>query len=213
MNSFKLMIMLIISMLMLSALTVQTGEAQIGEREFRQTHINLKAADGLSPETEHDNETEAQRELVLAQYDDFGVGRTNRQWVDVGTWISDGIENALTLDSGQYRFNMWFQVVDSTYTADPDWEFTLRRNGVDVTSIQVLNTAESTTEPIEIWATANVGSPEEAQTDDTFEIFIRYRAWEDCYIYYDNVTYDSGGGGEHGFRHRSPGRHILCKIP
>ena len=195
MNSFKLIVMMIISMLMLSALTIQTGEGQTGEREFRQTHINLKAGDGLSPETEHDNETEAQRELVIAQYDDFGVGRTNRQWVDVGTWMSDGIENALTLDSGQYRFNMWFQVVDSTYTADPDWEFTLRRNGVDVTSVQVLNTAESNTQPIEIWANSNVGSPEEAEAGDTFEIYIRYRAWEDCYIYYDNVTYDSGGVG------------------
>ena len=195
MKIFKMLVMIIISIMIFSALTIPAAEALNGEREFKLVHINLKQGYGLSPETEHNSDTEAQTQTVQADYQDGLIGRTDRQWVDVGTWTSSGIDSAFTLDSGQYKFNMWFQVADTDYQADPDWEFTLRHNEENLASVQILNTAESNTEPIEVWATTNIGSPVDAASGDTFEIFIRYRAWEDCTIYYDNVTYDAGGVG------------------
>lgn len=195
MNSLKILVMMIISIMILSALTIPAGEAQGGEREFKQVHINLKADDKLGPEFEHDNETEPQKKRVHAKYDQYPGTRANREWVDVGTWISEGLDGSMTLDSGQFTFNIWFQVMQSDYNANADWEFHLYHNDGEIASASVTNSDESKDHPVEVRASGNIGSPVDAQVGDTFKIYIRYQAWEDCDVYYDTMEYDSGGVG------------------
>ena len=160
MNNLKITILLIISILMLSAVVVPVGESANGEREFRLVHINLKAEDGLSPEFEHENDTEPQTKRVRAQYDEYPGTRTNREWVDAGTWTSDGVAGAMTIDSGTFTFNLWFQVVASDYSAEPDWEFKFFHNGVEICTVTVTNAEESSDHPVEVRANANIGTPD-----------------------------------------------------
>ena len=129
---------------------------------------------------------------VEADYDEHPLMRTNRQYVDVGTWIYDPMIQQTVL-SGTVTFNAWFMVEpDSAYNADPDWMFILYQNGVEITSAEILNTEESDTEPVDVEATTTLNDPVVLEAGDELSVNIQYRGWEDIDFYYGNVTYDAG---------------------
>ena len=99
------------------------------EKEFKQVHINMKADDIFSPEYNHRGDADHERRSVEADCDEYGNIKTNRQYVDVGTWESYWIRGNLTL-KGTIRFNLWFKERDDGYDNNPDWQFELQYNGV-----------------------------------------------------------------------------------
>ena len=148
----------------------------------------------LSPEVP--NESPAETIHVEAQYEDHIVGRTNRQWVDVGAWTSSPMTQNVIL-KGEVTFTIWFQVTESGYNADPDWEFVLSIDGFEIASAEVVNSAESNEQPIEITASTSVSSGRGSgqvtvPKGDTISLVIRYRGWEDATVHFGNITYDSG---------------------
>jgi len=160
--------------------------------EMANLHLNMKADDELLPETKGDPEADPRTQQVEAEYDEFLPGsRTNRQWVDVGTWTTSAVNSDFSID-GWVEFNIWFQVYESGYDAEPDWEFNLTHNGELRMSVLEEDTDESTEEPIEVTGGATLGDPIVVQEGDTLSLIIRYQAWEDCDIYFDCAIYDSG---------------------
>jgi len=160
------------------------------EGESANYHINIKADDFLLPETNADEDAPAETKNIEAEYDQGPLMRTNRKWVDVGTWTSDPIAIDATFE-GTIQYNIWFQEYESVYDGDPDWRFEFLHNGETESSVEI-NTDSSKDEPIEITADSTLDEPINAKAGDTIGLHIEYRAWEDCDIYFDNMDYDSG---------------------
>ncbi len=190
MKLIKVFAVLIIAAFILSAIPTPT-EGQGGKREFKSTHLNLKADDKLSPETEHANDTEAQKKRVKAKYDNYGVAKANRQWVDVGTWTSDGVAGDFTI-KGTVVFNIWFEEVDDGTDNSPDWQFDLKQNDQSVAHVEKDGTDSQPNKVIEVTASVALSDDVQVKAGDKLSVYIQYRGWEDCDVYYDNITYDSG---------------------
>lgn len=181
---------LIMAAFVVSALP-QPAESQEGSREFKSTHLNLKANELLSPETEHKNDTEAQTKRVNADYDSYPGLKANRRWVDVGTWTSSGVAGSFTI-KGSVVFNIWFKEIDDGTDNSPDWKFELKRNDETIASAEVDGTNSDPDNVIEVTASASLAQDIQVNAGDKLSLNIQYRGWEDCDVYYDNVTYDSG---------------------
>ena len=190
MRLIKIFAVLIIAAFILSAIPTPT-EGQGGKREFKSTHLNLKANDILSPETEHKNDTEAQTKRVKAKYDSYPGVKTNRQWVDVGTWTSDAVAGDFTI-KGTVVFNIWFKEIDDGTDNSPDWQFDLKQNDESVAHVEKDGTNSDPNKVIEVTASVALTQDVQVKAGDKLSVYIQYRGWEDCDVYYDNITYDSG---------------------
>ena len=184
------------------------------EREFKLVHLNLKKDYGLSPEYNHSIDTEAVNHTVFAQYEDHVVMRTNRQWVDVGIWTSLSIDADMVIQSGDFYFNVWFQVNQSDYNANPDWEFTFYRNDELLINVSDSSERESREHPEETIVIAHLDSQITLSKGDIVALKIRYRAWEDCSLYYDNMSLDSGALGNMNsiFIHDAGGKEVNARF-
>ena len=185
--------MVVIIFLLISIPGTNAGNEDGG---FKKVHFNMKAEDGLSPQYLSIDDTEAENKTVAAKYDQYPGTRANREWVDVGNWTSDEFQHNFTLNSGPFVFNVWFLIEDGDYSADPDWEFYLYHNDNEIATATVIGSENSKEHPIELIETANIDSQVSIKVGDTLRISIRYKAWEDCYLYFGNLTFDSGGAGE-----------------
>ncbi len=193
MNPSKIFVTIIMLSLVLTVIAVPEGNGQDVIREAKNVHINMKADSVFSPEYESGNDTEPQKKRVFADYDDYGAVLMNQRYVDVGTWTSDGMEGDMTV-SGNILFNIWFIEVSNNGGSanDPDWIFELQYNGDAVAQVEIMDTASSDTQVIEITAQTNLAEPLSVGPGDTLGVYIQYKGWEDIDVYYDNIDYDSG---------------------
>ena len=197
MKANQIVVILLLASLSLTALTMPVGEAQEDTREFRFVHLNLKDSDKLSPETNHKNNTEAITKYVPAEYSESPLfpGARTPEWTDAGKWNSDAIKAPMTL-RGTVKFNLWYTIRDEGFNGEPDWIFELQKNGDAIATTDIVTSAKSTDEPVEVRASALLSSTIEAVASDTFTVYIQYRNAEDCDLYYDNLTYFSGAAVE-----------------
>jgi len=153
-------------------------------------HINLKAGDILHPETKGDPDASPEMIHVEAEYtEDIFGNRGNRDWVEVGTWSAQDRETDFEWD-GQVRFNVWYQIIDEGYDADPQFSFGLQIAG-NFYYEEVAAVDPGTNDVIELAFSRNFASDTLA-TDDEITLHIEYEAWEDCNFYFDNASYDAG---------------------
>ena len=176
--------------------TIETGES--GTVDFHLTddpsvtvadHLFLRDHDKLS--TTLPIGSPATTKSVAANYTQHPGVRTNRQWVDVGTWESDPFTQQHVLRE-DVTFSLWFMVEPGDYIAEPDWEFTLYRNDAEILSATITGSEESEEHPIQISVTGSLESDVLLSAGDTLSVEISYNGWEDATVYYGNVTYDSG---------------------
>ena len=125
---------------------------------------------------------------VEADYEQYPGVRTNRQWVDVGTWETSPEDIILEAD-GAISFHLWFLTPDEGYTADPEFRFTLRDN--DTKLLQVTGSvsyipAETITEYV---VTGDLDSVH--LQGKVLSLSIEYRAWEDCVLYLGDPEHES----------------------
>jgi len=190
-----LVTVIVLLSLLLSAITIPGADGQV-IREFKQVHINLKAEDLFSPEYEHRGDTEPQTLRINADYDQYPLSRTNRRWVDVGTWTSDTLDGDMTVQ-GTVVFNVWFQEIDEGYDNQPSWQFDLLLNDESIAHVETGTTASNPNQPIEVTAQAQLNEPSfTAISGDTFGMNIQYMGYEDSDLYFDNMDYDSGAAVE-----------------
>ena len=109
-----------------------------GAGEMTNLHLNLKDGNELAPETVGDPEHGGEQQHVNAEYTEFPGTRTNREPVEVGTWTSQPVESDFVID-GRVEFNIWFKVSESSYDADPNWEFYLLHNGEQIVYCDLLS--------------------------------------------------------------------------
>jgi len=169
-------------------------------------HINLKEDFEFYPETKSDPEAQSESIYVEAEYSEDPIfGRSNKQYVNIGTWTAnarDFIMNC-SLKENSY-FNIWYQIHQEGYGAEPrfsyeilyknetsEYRFTKGVDGEDPDDDAIIEVIDFYT-----WDFANDIAPE-----DRFEITINYSGYEDCSIYFDNITYDSGLSIESDFLH------------
>jgi len=195
MNLSKIMVFTILSALLLSTIAIPVGIGQSGNAESKRVHVNMKAEDGFSPETEHDGDTEAQVKVVQANYQQNTPVSRTADWTTPVTWTSDNLKEIMTVQ-GQVTFNLWYRIIDEGYSGNPDWQFDLLYNEDSIAHVQLDGTAAEKNQPIEITANAPITEQIEAKAGDTFGISIRYRHVEDVELHYDNMDYDSGAAFE-----------------
>ena len=168
--------------------------------ESGQLHTNVKAGDMLHPETKGDPDAAPESRYVQADYNEMYPGgpRSSKQWVTVGTWTSSSREVNFTIDGG-VTFNVWYQIIDEGYSAGPEFRFTIRADGL----VLIETTGPEGPDPgddsiIEYTVSDNV-APREISKDEELSLEIEYQAFEDCNIYFDNASYDSGFQSEVDF--------------
>ncbi len=154
-------------------------------------HINLQDDSSLSPETKGDaNETGA-TQTVYADYDDIFIGRSNPRWVDVGTWSSTSRDSEFVIDATPIVFNMWYSIAGETNGAQCTFRFTLSVDGVQVAYVEGESEDPNANEVVEYTASASAEMTT-VPAGANMELYIEYKAFEDCDIYFDSVAYDSG---------------------
>lgn len=181
--------------IILSAFVIPTGEGQDPQTDFKKVHVNMKAEDKFSPELDHQNDTEAQRKLVQAQYTQNTPVSRVAEWTDAGIWESDAVKQPFTMQ-GQIIFNLWYQIVDDGYNGAPDWRFEIQLNGEQVAYKERQDGHANKDEPEEVTDTVNFPEPVEVKSGDKISYYIQYSNVEDVNIYYDNQEYDSGAAME-----------------
>ena len=170
------------------------------EPEYENPDLQLKfnwkeEGDMLSPQTKLPSDPEAQK-TVQAQYtNNFGVAKTNRQPVNVGTWTSEAVEFDVSLSVNS--FDIWWQTQE---TGDDSciWTISIEVNGAEVSN----DDRECQDDGTELTKrTHNLATSVDLIAGDTLGINLVYEGWEDIKIYYDNSTYDTGLNivGKHNF--------------
>ena len=102
---------LVFSALAIAAMFIFTSNVN-AETEYENPDLQLKfnwkeEGDGLSPQTKLPGDPEAQK-TVMAQYsNNFGLVRSDRQPVNVGTWTSEAVEFDVALSINS--FDIWWQ--------------------------------------------------------------------------------------------------------
>lgn len=171
-----------------------TSAFEEGEAPNLDVHFNLKDDDTvLTPQTKADRAEEEARKTVYASFDDYGVARANRDWVDVGTWESVSVLYDQTVHFN--TANLWWSEDGSSGGNDCDWRFTVRQNGEDIGAYTVTQEADHENGVLEETFGSGHGFnvPDiSLVSGDTISVYIEYQGWEDIVLHYDNATYDSG---------------------
>ncbi|MEC7349499.1 MAG: hypothetical protein VYD80_00670, partial [Candidatus Thermoplasmatota archaeon] len=190
---------LVFSALAIAAMFILTINVD-AETEYENPDLQLKfnwkeEGDMLSPQTKLPEEAEAQK-TVMAQYsNNFGVIRSDRQPVNVGTWTSDPVEFDIAMSINS--FDIWWQ--DQENGDDSCiWTISIEVNGAEVSNDES-DCQDDGTELIK--RTHNLATSVELVAGDTIGINLVYEGWNDIKIHYDNSTYDTGLNivGKHNF--------------
>ena len=166
MNGTKILVMVVMTSLFLTALAIPSEvRGEDISRELKSTHMNLKADDKLSPEFNHKPDTEPQTKNVKADYQDYYVVIADSQWVDVGTWTSEGIDGDMTV-SGTVFFNLWFMETSNHGNGnDHNWQFDFQYNGETIAHAEC-SSEGSTTEVREVTTQADISETINAKSGD-----------------------------------------------
>ena len=177
-----------------TGMTLFTASNEVAGEETQaamaKLHVNLKASDKLQTETKAPDAAGEQL-WVQATFDEYPGTRANKDWSDVGTWSSASREGAFKM-GGAVTFNVWFSIRDEGYDADPEFRFTLNVDGTNlITSTGAIMTDPGDDRIMEYKVNGNFDAVDVA-TSSAIDLKIEYRAWEDCDVYFDNASYDSG---------------------
>jgi len=169
-------------------------------------HINLKEDDILHPETKGDPGAAAESRHVEADYDEspvpiIGSDRKNKRWVEVGNWTSHAFSRACNFTMGRRAiFNIWYSIRDEGYGASPEFRFTLGAGGTELVSAAEPEDDDHGETIVEYTASGDF-EPVDIGPGTEFSLKIEYKAWEDCDVYFDNLSHDSGFVAESDFLH------------
>jgi len=151
----------------------------------------MKDGNALIPETIGNPDTPATNVTIEAEYyqDPILETRTNKDWVSAGTWTAPDRLFNFTWHGG-LAFNLWFQINQEGYDADPEFRLRFHAGGGSG-SVTLSETDPDNNDIIMAYFDVNVGI-DRIGKNDTLALEIEYSGYEDCTIYFDNVTYDSG---------------------
>ncbi len=172
----------------------ETASADDTVEEGADLHVNMKEGETLSSETKSDSNETGVTQKVFADYDDFGAGRTNARWVDVGTWTSTSRDNDMSLEEGSssMEFNLWYSIAGETNDAQCAFRFILILDGEEIVYVEGMDESPAADQVVEYWTLQNPNASYVIPATSTLELKIRYKAFEDCDIYYDSTLQDSG---------------------
>ena len=190
---------LVFSALAIAAMFIFTSNVN-AETEYENPDLQLKfnwkeEGDGLSPQTKLPGDPEAQK-TVMAQYsNNFGLVRSDRQPVNVGTWTSEAVEFDVALSINS--FDIWWQDQENGDDSCV-WTISIEVNGAEVSEDES-DCQDDGTELTK--RTHNLATSVSLVAGDTLGINLVYEGWNDIKIYYDNSTYDTGLNivGKHNF--------------
>ena len=190
---------LVFSALAIAAMFILTSNVN-AETEYENPDLQLKfnwkeEGDMLSPQTKLPSDPEAQK-TVQAQYtNNFGLAKTDRQPVNVGTWTSDPVEFDLAMSVNS--FDIWWENIENGDDSCV-WTISIEVNGAEVSNDES-DCQDDGTELTK--RTHNLATSVNLVAGDTIGINLLYEGWEDIKIYYDNATYDTGLNivGKHNF--------------
>lgn len=190
----------LILLLALSALALATSLAPTAAAQSQggvvPVHMNLKAGDVLSPQTDDKEWEKDQPPRSYTSNPPFDSSRT-REWKTIGTWTSNGNLYDMSIE-GPVKFNLWWQEDDtSNYDAQVRYRWTLEVD--DSTKIASHEDDSDQPEcqradddPCEYSSQANLANMSTLPKGTQLSLTLEYEAFEDIYIYYDNITVDSG---------------------
>lgn len=192
--TFLLTILVVLS-LALSAFTLSISETASAADEVEEDaflHVNMKEGEGLSSETKSDaNETGATQH-VFADYDELAIGRGNARWVDVNTWTSTSRDSDISLDKATMEFNLWYSIAGETNDAQCTFRFILILDGEEIVYVEGMDESPEANQVVEYWTLQTPNMSYVIPATSTLELKIRYKAFEDCDIYFDSTVHDSG---------------------
>ena len=186
--------LLAVVLLALSTVMVLAPEASAADpiADGGPFHVNLKAEDKLSSDTKGDANATGESQYVQGSYDDMiGLGRSNKDWADVGTWTSTARETSFTM-GGSISFNMWLNLRDEGFDAEAAFRFTLSVDGTQVCQVEGQPSADPGDNSIYEYRASGTCQEVEVPEGAEISLYIEYNAWEDCDIHFDSATYDSG---------------------
>jgi len=180
----------------IAAIFLLSFSATADEPEYEDPEIQLKfnlkeENDALSPQNKLPGETEATKQ-VQAQYDNYGIFRTNRQVVNVGTWTSDPVEFDVPISINS--FDIWWEDLEGGDDSC-EWTITIKVNDQDVSediSGCQHDGVDDDGNPLPQKGTHTLSTTVDLVTGDTLGIDLAYEGWDDIKIYFDNITYDTG---------------------
>ena len=187
---------LVFTALAIAAMFMLTSNAA-AEPEYENPDLQLKfnwkeEGDMLSPQTKLPSDPEAQK-TVQAQYtNNFGLARTNREPVNVGTWTSDAVKFDLSLSINS--FDIWWSDSEGG-GSDCEWTIKILVNdqqiSEDVSDCQH-DGVDDDGNPLPQKGSHSLSTTADLVSGDTLGINLVYEGWNDIKIYYDNSTYDTG---------------------
>ena len=166
---------------------------QVSSGDGSNYHINIKAGDEFHPETKADPNASPETLRIEADYDEDPVlhTRSSKRMVDIGTWTAPDRKYNITWEGG-FQYNICYQIHQEGYNADPEFRFELEAGGLHA---GVNYDAEDTGDEYIIRMSFDYMERNEIfiiEPEDPFSLNIQYSGYEDCTIYFDNATWDSG---------------------
>jgi len=171
---------------------VSTVEEVTGqEQEQALLHVNLKGDDSLNSETKAPD-AQGETRYVAAEYTELYGGRSNKQWVAVGTWASSARDSAFDF-GGRVTFNIWYRLIqEMDYSGEPEFRFTLSADGTQIIQLAGPEGQDPGDDSIIEYTVSGNFDSFVLDAGMDLSLDIEYRAWEDCEVNYDNASYDSG---------------------
>jgi len=161
------------------------------EAEETILHLNMKRGRKLHPVTLGDPDALPRELVVEADYDEIPIigTRYNKRWVTVGNWNAEEREIPFIWDRG-LGFNLWYKINQEGYDAEPQFRLTFFTNNSSP-GVEADGDDHDNDDILMIDLFGNFLN-ETIYENDTLRMRVQYSGYEDCTIYFDNATYDSG---------------------
>lgn len=159
--------------------------------EDTELHMNMKEDMSLLPEPREDPDAAAATIRVEADYfeDPVFQTRSSKDWVPVGTWRSQ--ERLFNISwTGDLTINLHYSIHQEGYNADPEFDIGFGINGVQGGWVRAAE--DNDDENVYVLVIHGGFNSDTINSSDTLELEIQYSGYEDCSVYFDNITYDSG---------------------
>ena len=194
--TFALFILMMLSTGVTFLSPVEEVGGEDSEAETASLHVNLKSGEELSSETQA---PDAQAEVMWVQANVNNYGAViQKDWGDVATWRSTSRERMFSF-GGNVAFNIWYSLRDEGHDGGPEFRFTISVDGQQVSQITGPQGEDNDDDTIFEYKATGTFDPIELPPDAELSLKLEYRSFEDCDLYYDNATYDSGMFAESDF--------------
>jgi len=127
--------------------------------------------------------------VVEADYDQGPGMRSNKRWVDVGTWTFTPEELNIEV-GGAATLKILYSILDEGYGADPEFRLTLTVDGILLVQSTGTIGQDNGDQVTEYTISGNfdtINLPAGVE----LALQIDYRSWENCIIYLDNPDHES----------------------